>query len=83
MKTLAFFLLFILAGCGMITSTVKTPSGDVYEVKSKSDALVEYNKGDTKLIVDNRGKPGIIERLSELIMLKTSVDVNVGDDKHE
>ncbi len=81
MKTLAFFLLFVLTGCGMVTSTVKTPTGDVYEVTSKSDALVEYNKGDTKFIVDNRGRPGLFERTLELMLLRSNVDVNVGDDK--
>lgn len=81
MKRLTFIFLFVLAGCGMITSTVKTPTGDVYEIKSKPDALVEYNKGDTKVIVDNRGRPGILERFTELIMLKSNIDVNVGDDR--
>lgn len=81
MKILALLSMLILAGCSMVTSTVKTPTGDIYEIVSKQNALVEYNKGDIKFIVDNRGRPGLFERTLELMLLRSNVDVNVGDDK--
>jgi len=63
LKKLFFITVFILACAGCATTTlVTTPYGDVYTVKSKSDALVELTEGDKKITVDNRGRAGMIEQ---------------------
>lgn len=62
-KYFIVFVAIILVCAGCVTTTlVTTPSGDIYTVKSKSDALVELTEGDNKITVDNRGRPGMIEQ---------------------
>lgn len=70
--TLAF-----LFGCAT-KSTVTLPSGDVYAVKSKHDSLVEFQDGEKKIVVDNRGRPGMIEQVLGAIFVNLP-DVKVGD----
>lgn len=76
---ICIFIIALLSGCSLvpITTTVITPLGDIYTVKSKSDALVEFQDGNKKLIVDNRGRPGMIEQALG-IMFMNLPDVTVG-----
>jgi len=61
---ICIFIIALLSGCSLIqtTTTVITPEGDIYTVKSKSDALVEFQEADRKILVDLRGRPGMIEQ---------------------
>lgn len=73
---------FLTFGCSMlrVTTTIKTPGGQMYVVKSKSDALVELSKDGVKVIVDNRGRPSFLETFfSTLIMRSPQVHVGDGD----
>ncbi len=85
---------FFFNGCaGNIISTISMPARlasesvagrpdekEVYEVSSKSDALVEITRNGVKITVDNRGRPGFFESLLGAIFLR-SPDVNIGSSK--
>ncbi len=81
MKLILLGLVMIaLAGCaglGQVTTTVTLPNGEIFTVISKSDALVEFQQGDTKGKVDNRGKPGMIEQAIALLLMNMP-DVVIG-----
>lgn len=67
---------FFLVSCSTTTEIFK---GDevIWTVKSKSDALVSYKKGDDEeFVVDNRGTPSFIETVFSTLFMKT--DINVG-----
>ena len=58
------FIIVLLSGCSLIKvkTTIITPQGDIYTIISKSDALVELQEGENRVVVDNRGRPGMIEQ---------------------
>ena len=57
-------LLTLSACAGNIISTIKMPDKtEVYEVSSKSDALVTIERNGVKVTVDNRGRPGMFEQI--------------------
>ena len=64
-------VLLILTSCTYKTS-IMSPDGEVWEIRSKGDAMVEYvppliaNAPTIK--VDNRGKEGVIEGVLKLYM---------------
>jgi len=73
----------LLSAC-LTTSTVTLPSGEVYTVKCKSDAMVQYEETDgkmgIKIIVDNRGRPGMIEQaLGIMFMSLPDVEIKASD----
>lgn len=72
-------ILILVFGCSLIKTktTIITPKGDIYTIISKSDALVELQEGNTKVVVDNRGRPGMIEQALG-IMFMNLPDVTVG-----
>lgn len=75
-KYAAILLCFgLLAGCS-VTTKVILPDGAVYTVVSKADAMVEYTDGKKKVVVDNRGRPGMIEQALG-IMFMNLPDVTV------
>lgn len=59
----------------MYGCTVKThitePDGNVYTIKSGSDALIIMKRPDWEVTVDNRGKSNIFESLLGWLLLKT------------
>ncbi len=62
MKTIiTIFLILTLASC---TTTVTLPDGDAYTVKSASDSVTTFKKGDIEISVDNRGRPTVFESLT-------------------
>jgi len=84
MRILTLILLAaVLSGCSIlqVTSTVETPEGLVYTVNSKSDALVSFKdpKTGAEVLVDNRGRPGMIEQALG-IMFMNLPDVEIGVD---
>lgn len=67
-------LILSLVGCSsleMIQTTVTTPKGHVYIVDSKRDALVSLKEGESEVIVDNRGKTGVLENIMGMMLMKT------------
>lgn len=56
-------LLFTLAmggcvGLGSRESSVTYPDGKVYRVRCQSDGMIDFQQGDVKVRVDNRGPTG-------------------------
>ena len=47
------------------------PDGNIYIIKSKSDALIIMKSAEREITVDNRGKPNIFESLLGWFLLKT------------
>ncbi len=78
-RMIILIMLVLLSGCSLARTitTVTTPKGEVYTVSSKSDAMVEFQGDGWKLIVDNRGRPGIIEQALG-IMFMNLPDVTIG-----
>ena len=76
MKIIPIIILTLsLMACasGNIISTIKMPDkAEVYEVSSKSDALVSIEKNGVKVTVDNRGRPGFFEQLLGAMFLGAS-----------
>ena len=75
MKIIPIIILaFFLPACaGNIITTIKMPDKkEIYEVSSKSDALVEITKNGVKVTVDNRGRPGFFEQLLGAMFLGAS-----------
>ncbi len=76
MKIIPIIILALfLAACasGNIITTIKMPDKkEVYEVSSKSDALVSIEKNGVKVAVDNRGRPGFFEQLLGAMFLGAS-----------
>jgi len=74
MKIIALLAFFALSACaGNIRTTIKMPDKkEVYEVSSKSDALVSIEKNGVKVTVDNRGRPGFFEQLLGAMFLGAS-----------
>ena len=81
MTRLAYLTLFLFLclGCAAsnIISTVTLPGGDTYKVSSKSDSVVEFQNGDKKILVDNRGRPGLIEQVLTMGIVNLP-DVDIG-----
>ncbi|HEC61066.1 MAG TPA: hypothetical protein ENI27_02300 [bacterium] len=63
-----------LSACaGNIKTTIKMPDTQkLYEVSSKSDALVTIVRDGVTVTVDNRGRPGFFEQLLGAMFLRTS-----------
>lgn len=68
--------LLTLTGCA-VTTALQTPTGDVYIVISKSDAVVSLKQGDMEIVVDNRGRPTFLEAFFSVLIMK-GPDVTVG-----
>ena len=63
-------IVIMFCGCTVKTQIIK-PGGDVYTIKSKSDAMVSMKSDNVEIIVDNKGKPNIFESLLGWLLLKT------------
>ena len=62
--TIVFILIALSACAGNIRTTIKMPdTKKLYEVSSKSDALVTIVRDGVTVTVDNRGRPGFFEQL--------------------
>ena len=74
MKTIVILAFFALSACaGNIMTTIKMPdTKKLYEVSSKSDALVTIVRDGVTVTVDNRGRPGFFEQLLGAMFLRTS-----------
>ena len=57
-----FLIILLCAGCS-VTTEVRSPDGNVYQVRSQSDAIVSYEDETVKIHVDNRGRTPIAETI--------------------
>ena len=71
---LSFVLLLILSGCSVKTKIIFPD--EVIEVHSKSNALVTVKGHNRTIIVNNQGKPTLLEQLLTLMFM----DVKVQDE---
>ena len=71
-KLLIICFIFSLVACSTTTEILK---GDevIWTVKSKSDAIVTYKKGDEEFSVNNQGAPSTIDKIFDVLMLRTAV----------
>lgn len=76
-------LMLLLSGCASLTSTVTTiedPQGQIWTIKSKSDALVEIKRPDGVTVkVDNRGKPTFFETYMQYLLITAAPTVELGN----
>jgi len=78
-KYIILFLLFtMLTGC-MIAREIIMPDGITYIVKARTDDMVTFKKDGTEIIVDGRGRPGILEQILAIMFINLP-DVTVGKD---
>ena len=78
MKSLIILMALIMASC-TVKTTVTMPTGEVYQVKNKSDGVTTFEQGDTKISVDNRGRPTVFESLTGAALEKMPT-VQIGGD---
>lgn len=66
-----YLVLLLLTGCSMIAqeTSVTLPGGEVYRVRCQHDARVEFQQGDTRVMVDNRGQPSVMRDLLNVVTL--------------
>jgi len=80
-------LIVMLTGCGgfgNVKTTITDPEGKVWTDDSKSDALVSIKKKDgTELVIDNRGRPGLLESALGLALTKTNVNLGLSNKPQE
>ena len=72
-------LCLFLTACS-VTREVIMPDQTVYTVKAQKDDMVTFKKGDIEIIVDGRGRPGMIEQaLGVMFMNLPDVEIGTGD----
>jgi len=78
-------ILMALSGCGLmnVKTEIKDPDGRVWEISSKSDALVQIKTKDTEIITDNRGRPGTLETIMGLALTKTNINLGLSNQPGE
>jgi len=65
MRTYLLLSLLLLNGCatwGARESRVILPSGEEYRVYAQHDGKLDFQKGDVKVSIDNRGRPSLLEQ---------------------
>ena len=73
-------MLLLLPGCTWLnaTTTVTMPNNDIYTVSSRRNAVVEFQDGDKRIVVDNRGKLSGFELVFPALLQKTP-DITLED----
>ena len=75
----------LLCSCSILKSFTQTetkvvsPNGEVWLVVSKGDSHVVFQDGKVILEVDNRGKPGTVEEVLKLLMLRSEIIIGSGE----
>ena len=72
----------LIAGCAgtKVKTDIISPYGDIWTIKSKSDALVEIKLPDGTLVkVDNRGKPTFFETYMHYLLIKAAPSVELSN----
>jgi len=76
----------LLSGCSLmnVKTTITDPGGKVWTVESKSDALCSIKQKDgTEIVVDNRGRPSVLETAFGLAMSNTNVNLGLSNEAQE
>ena len=79
------YIWIILGLCVFLTAcTIKReiimPDQTIYTVKAQKDDMVTFKKGDIEIMVDGRGRPGMIEQaLGVMFMNMPDVEIGTGD----
>jgi len=56
------------------------PDQTIYTIKAQKDDMVTFKQGDIEIMVDGRGRPGIIEQaLGIMFMNLPDVEIGTGD----
>ena len=76
-------IILTLSACGSLTR-VKTdiidPFGNIWTIKSKSDACIEIKQPDGTLVkVDNRGGVGFFRAYMEYMLIRAAPTIHVGE----
>ena len=72
-------LMIWLSGC-TVQRQVIMPDKTVYTVKALKDDMVTFKQGDIEIMVDGRGRPGMIEQaLGVMFMNLPDVEIGTGD----
>jgi hypothetical protein len=87
MKVLLVIILTMsLMGCSSllnVRTTIEDPDGRIWKVESKSDALVQVKSKDAELVVDNRGRPSVLETMIGLAVTNTNVNLGLSNKAQE
>ena len=75
MRKLLIIGVLVLASCSSVT-TVRDPEGREYVVESRNDALVSFEEGPVKVLVDNRGRPSTFDELIKLYFMQWQAEQN-------
>ena len=79
MKYIILFLsVAVLTGC-MATREIIMPDGITYIVKAQMDDMVTFKRDGIEIIVDGRGRPGILEQILGIMFINLP-DVSIGAD---
>ena len=73
-KLTIIILILFLTGCAT-TTKIWLDDVEIAKIKSKSDAIVEVERDGTKIIVDNRGRPSLIEQIITMPLLVKPVEI--------
>jgi len=75
----AIVLCLWLCSCS-VTREVIMPDQTIYTIKAQKDDMVTFKKGDIEIMVDGRGRPGMIEQaLGVMFMNLPDVEIGTGD----
>jgi len=75
----ALIITFWLCSCS-VTREVIMPDQTIYTIKAQKDDMVTFKQGDIEIMVDGRGRPGIIEQaLGIMFMNLPDVEIGTGD----
>ena len=67
----------LLAGCYPIKTKIMDRDGMIFCLESVKEAVVTMKRDGVEITIDNRGRPGVLENMMGILMLKT--DIAVGD----
>jgi len=79
MKLIPIIILgLLLSACTLmnVKTEITAPDGKVWEISSKSDAVVSIKTKDTEIVVDNKGRMSVFESILGIAM--TNTDINLG-----
>ncbi|MEA3223334.1 MAG: hypothetical protein U9P49_09260 [Thermodesulfobacteriota bacterium] len=74
-RGIVLVLVLVLMGCATVTTTIEDPQGEVWAVRSKSDAVVWVEKEGVTISVDNRGRMSAFESILGIVATKTNVEI--------
>jgi len=71
-------VVWLFLGCS-VQRQIIMPDQTIYTVKAQKGDLISFKKGDIEIMVDGRGRPGMIEQaLGIMFMNLPQVEVGTG-----